>query len=276
MNIFLTGGTGFIGSYVLGKLVESGHQVTALRSKTKHPHLEIGGEVNWMDGTLEDDFSDALSGCGAVIHLAAYGVNPAQNSWEQAIYWNVVCLERMLQAGLQAGVKRFILAGSCFEYGLSGQSFERIPTDAPLLPNKPYDASKAAATTVAQAFARQNDLEMAILRPFQVFGEGEPPNRLWPALKRAALSGADFDMTEGAQLRDFVPVDRVAQAFVDFASTSELIGGRPVLKNLGTGIPTSVAEFAQFWWKKWGATGKLNIGKLPYRGNEVMRYVPEV
>lgn len=276
MNVFLTGGTGFIGSYVLKMLVERGFQVSALRFTGDGPHLGIEGEFDWIDGTLEDDFSEVLSRCNAVIHLAAYGVNPAQKSWEQAIHWNVVCLEKMLQAGLKAGVKRFVLAGSCFEYGLSGQNYEKIPVDAPLLPNKPYDASKAAATILAQAFARQNNLELAILRPFQVFGEGEPKNRLWPALKAAAASGADFDLTPGEQLRDFVPVQQVAEAFVAYATEASIEAGCPVTKNLGTGKAMSIADFAQFWWSKWQAKGKLNIGSLPYRANEVMRYVPEV
>jgi nucleoside-diphosphate-sugar epimerase len=182
----------------------------------------------------------------------------------------------MLQGGLHNSVRRFVLAGSCFEYGLSGQNYERIPTDAPLMPNKPYDASKAAATILAQAFARQNNLEMAVLRPFQVFGEGEPMNRLWPALKTAAQSGEDFDMTPGEQLRDFVPVDQVAEAFVRYALNENIEKGIPETKNIGTGNPTSVAEFASYWWWKWQATGNLNLNKFPYRDNEVMRYVPEV
>ena len=116
MKVFLTGGTGFIGSYVLRLLLERGVQVIALRFAGTEPHLPIdSGHVEWIDGTLEGDFESNFAGCDAVIHLAAYGVNPAQNSWEDAIYWNVVCLERMLDAGKAAGVKRFVLAGSCFE-----------------------------------------------------------------------------------------------------------------------------------------------------------------
>ena len=277
MKVFLTGGTGFIGSYVLRLLLERGVQVIALRFAGTEPRLLIdSGQVDWVDGTLEDDFETILSGCDTVIHLAAYGVNPAQNSWKDAIYWNVVCLESMLQAGKAAGVKRFVLAGSCFEYGLSGEKYEKIPVDAPLMPNKPYDASKAAATTLAQAFARQNDLEMAILRPFQVFGVGEASNRLWPALKKAAEEGHDFEMTPGEQLRDFVPVESVAQSFVAYALEQQIEKGFPVIKNLGTGVATSIADFARHWWSEWQATGELKIGALPYRDNEVMRFVPEV
>ncbi|MDA7891101.1 NAD-dependent epimerase/dehydratase family protein [Akkermansiaceae bacterium] len=277
MKVFLTGGTGFIGSYVLRFLLERGVRVSALRFAGTEPHLSTDlGELDWIDGTMEDDFETILTGCDAVIHLAAYGVNPAQNSWKEAIYWNVVCLERMLEASKAAGVKRFVLAGSCFEYGLSGEQYEKIPVDAPLLPNKAYDASKAAATILAQAFARQNDLELAILRPFQVFGVGEAPNRLWPSLKKAAEEGRDFEMTLGEQLRDFVPVESVAQSFVAHALDQQIEGGCPVIKNLGTGVATSIADFARHWWSECQATGALKMGALPYRDNEVMRFVPEV
>jgi hypothetical protein len=50
----------------------------------------------------------------------------------------------------------------------------------------------------------------------------------------------------------------------------------PVVANIGTGQPQTIRQFAEHWWKEWGATGKLLPGALPYRDNEVMRYVPEV
>ena len=109
-----------------------------------------------------------------------------------------------------------------------------------------------------------------------MFGEGEAETRLWPSLKKAALDGEDFPMTEGAQVRDFIAVEDVAKYFLEVCLKNDLIAGKPEFYNVGSGIPKSILEFSEYWWKKWEAKGKLLIGKLPYREGEVMRYVPKI
>jgi nucleoside-diphosphate-sugar epimerase len=210
------------------------------------------------------------------MHLAAYGVNPAQNDWKECFRWNVTASLDLWLKAAEVGIRRFVIAGSCFEYGLSGERYDYIPVTAPLLPTKPYDASKAAATAAAHAFAIAKHLQLVILRPFHVFGEGEAPNRLWPSLRSAALKGEDFSMTEGKQVRDFVPVELAAQSFVEALSDPFICDGQPVIRNLGTGHPQTLRDFAAFWWKHWGAKGNIKFGEIPYRSNEVFRYVPEV
>lgn len=277
MKIFLTGGNGFLGSHVTRMLVAEGHEVVALRYPGT-PVVECGAAKQpiWIEGTLEDDFSAHLTGCSALLHLAAYGVNPAQNDWKECFRWNVTASLSIWLQAVAAGIRRFVIAGSCFEYGLSGERYEAIPVSAPLLPTKPYDASKAAATMAAHALAVDKGLELAVLRPFHIFGEGEAPTRFWPALRKAARDGEDFPMTEGEQVRDFVPVEFAAQRFVEALTDASIIAGRPVIRNLGTGHPQSLRQFAEAWWKQWEAAGKLVCGAVPYRENEVMRYVPEI
>ena len=90
-------------------------------------------------------------------------------------------------------------------------------------------------------FVRENDHELVVMRLLHIYGEGESQERLWPSLKKAQLAGEDFPMTHGEQTRDFTPV-----------------------------------EFAEKQWKKFGATGRLKLGEIPYRNNEVMRYEPLV
>jgi len=106
--------------------------------------------------------------------------------------------------------------------------------------------------------------------------DGEPPFRLWPSLKRAAETGEDYPMTKGEQIRDFISVEEVADTFVSALSFDDVEFGKPLIKNVGTGKPQSVREFSEYWWKYWNAKGKLEIGAIPYRENEVMRFVPEV
>ena len=49
-----------------------------------------------------------------------------------------------------------------------------------------------------------------------------------------------------------------------------------LVKNIGSGKPQTVYDFAQYWWKYWNATGELKFGAIPYRDNEIMRIVPEI
>ena len=276
MKIFVTGSNGFIGSHVVKKALSSGHEVVGLR-RTNHPtKIDLHRQPTWVEGTLESDMRQALEGCEAIIHLSAYGVNPNFDSWHEAFRWNVSASINFWGQAKQVGVKRFVIAGSCSEYGRSAERYEYVPCDAPLEPVNAYGASKAAASIAAIAFARANEKELAILRPFHIFGEGENQERLWPSLKKAALAGEDFPMTFGEQIRDFTPVEFAAEKFIHYAVEAIIKQGEPVIHNLGTGKPMSLNSFAEEQWKKFGATGRLKRGEIPYRKNEVMRYVPLV
>ncbi len=85
-----------------------------------------------------------------------------------------------------------------------------------------------------------------------------------------------MEMSEGRQVRDFINVTDVAAGFVTALQREDLREGWPEIENLGSGTPRSLEEFACAQWAELGATGKLLIGALPMRDNEIMRYVPEL
>lgn len=274
MKIFVTGGTGFIGSHVLQHALAAGHEVTVLRRAGAVPKIKLTREPDWIEGALDNDWRSRLKHCDALIHLAAAGVNSRKPGWKELFAVNVTqSLDLWLQAA-EAGVKRLIICGSCFEYGREAERHERIPADAALEPTGPYHSAKAAATMAALGLAVDRNLELLVLRPFHVFGDGEAPTRFWPALRAAALAGRDFPMTAGGQIRDFVPVETVAETFIAAITRADLKAGQPKVENLGTGRPQTLRAFAEHWWKHWNAKGCLQFGAVPYRDNEVMRYVP--
>lgn len=277
MRIFVTGGTGFIGSHFLNLALAEGHEPVALRRPESRPAIPINDGVRWVTGNLGQIPKDALKDCEALVHLAAVGVQqPATASWEECLRHNVVEFHALMHKAIASGIQTFVVCGSCSEYGAVGERHERIPVDAALEPVGAYAASKAAASMLALGLAGEKKLRLSVLRPFHVFGEGEAPQRLWPALREAALNGADFEMTTGEQVRDFVPVEEVARAFLQQTTNSPPSPGRPVVANIGSGEPLTIRSFAQNWWRHWGATGKLLPGNIPYRPNEVMRYVPQI
>jgi UDP-glucose 4-epimerase len=275
MRVFITGGTGFIGSHVLRALLEQGLEVTALRLPGETVRGPLPMEPHWVEGDLETDLAPVLAQTNVLLHLAAHGVNPQFDTWPECMRWNFTASLRLWLQAADAGVRRLVIAGSCFEYGRSGERYEFIPVEAPLEPTSAYGASKAAASIAACSLARQRGLELAVLRPFHVFGEGEAPHRFFPMLQAAARSGNDFPMTPGEQVRDFCPVEQAARAFLHFVF-HPLAPGAPQIHNLGTGTPQSLLRFAQSWWQRWHARGRLRPGALPYRPGEVMRYVPQV
>ena len=269
MRIFVTGATGFIGRHVLAYCRARAHQVTSLARK---PPGDDG--VRWLTGALDDDWRAELAQCDALLHLAAAGVveHASATACAQA---NVNAPLALLRQAAEVGCLTWTLCGSCFEYGREGERRKAIPADCGLAPVGTYSISKAAFALLALDLAREAKARTRLMRPFQVFGEGEAPSRLWSSLKTTALSGADFPMTAGEQVRDFVPVEQVATALGDACAWADP-APRQEIWHVGTGRPQTLLEFSRFWWTHWGARGQLQPGALPYRAGEIMRYVPSV
>jgi nucleoside-diphosphate-sugar epimerase len=274
MRILLTGGTGFIGSHFLNQALAAGHYVRAIRRSTSSkPRIQLDNEPEWLECQLGDVAISDIQGCDVLVHLAAHTGNVPYDSLINCLRWNLIEAVALFEQARLAGIRRFIVAGSCFEYGRSGERYDRIPTDAPLEPTNSYAASKAALSIALRQWAEEHLLSLEILRVFHVFGEGEPEGRLWPTLRRAALAGDDFQMTAGEQIRDFLPVQDVSIAFLNRATASSTQKPNFQIYNLSSGEPCSILSFSQRWWSAWNAKGKLLPGSMPYRDNEVMRYL---
>ena len=247
MKIILTGGTGFIGSNFLNHAIPKKHQILAIRknpkSKTRIPLIE---EPIWLDKEIDEVNVNELEGYDCLIHLAAHSANTPYDSIENCLEFNLIKSFAFLKKAYKAGVSKFIIAGSCFEYGKKGEESEFIPPDAALFPTQSYPASKAAASIIFTQWAIENSIDMTILRIFQVFGKGESKNRFWPSIKETAKSGKDFEMTKGEQV-DFINVEIVAKQILEEAlNINQLIS----IKNIGSGDPQTLAKFATRFGKK--------------------------
>jgi nucleoside-diphosphate-sugar epimerase len=277
MKLFVTGGTGFIGSHFLNMAISAGHDVVALRrSPTSKSSIPLPLEPQWLDKTMVEVSRKDFEECEVMVHLAAVGVSPQRATWEELFRVNVIESLGLCMAAAEAGVRRFVICGSCFEYGRSSERYDFIPPDAPLEPMNAYGASKAAASIALLTLARERRLELALLRPFQAFGEGQHESNFWPSLRAAALEGRDFPMTPGEQVRDYQSVEEVAAAFLGAAADLPLVAGEPLVRNVGSGDTQTLAEFAEYWWRRWNASGQLLKGAIPYRSGEIMRYVPKI
>lgn len=274
MHAFVTGGTGFIGGYLLKALDVAGYQVTAHCRNMGAVRDRPASRARWLCKPMDALEASDLRGVDVLLHLASPDGPPRKSEWSTLFYWNVLVLVKLLQQAQSAGVRRVVIAGTFAEYGESFADYPFISTDAPLRPTYAYAASKAAAFAAASAFAIEHGMEICYLRIFSAFGDGQYPECFWPALKKAALSGQDFAMTPGEQVRDYVEVDRVVRSFLIAAQASDVVAGVPWVRNVGSGQPVSMADFAAHWWSVWNANGRLLPGALKYRPNELMRCVP--
>lgn len=276
MRIFLTGATGFIGSHFLNRCLQDNIKVFALRRLGSKPRVAILGEPIWVDGDLSGDYFELLAEVDVVVHLAAHSANFPYDSIERCLYWNLNASFNLIQQAKNAGVKKFLIAGTCFEYGLTSNDYKKIPPSAPAQPISSYPISKAIASMTFVEYAKEFHLQLQILRVFQAYGEGELQTRFWPSLRRAALNGDDFLMSAGKQVRDFINVLEVANKIYDALSFDQVNAGRPLIKNIGTGEGKSLLEFAEYWWNHWGATGALRPNEISPRTLDFPRIVADI
>lgn len=277
MRIFLTGGTGFIGSYVLSAALEAGHEVLAMRrSSTSVPVIPLSRQPHWCQCDLASIESHQLQGIDVLLHLAAAGVSPKPASWSQLEHVNVAGSLRLIELAVEAEVRRFVVSGTCHEYGNIARRYDAIPPDASLEPMNPYGASKAASFHLMRSFAMLEGQELFYGRIFSAYGEGQFAGNFWPSLRRAALAGEDFNMTSGRQVCDFIPAAMVASHLLAACSRPDVLAGQPSVVNIGSGVPISLLTFAESEWSRMGATGRLLPGTFQGRQDQIERFVPDL
>ncbi len=171
---------------------------------------------------------------------------------------NLDCLAGTLalaKGAARAKVARFLGAGTCFEYDLSGGT---LPADTPLLPSTPYAGAKAAAFQALSQWLPAQGVSFLWARLFYLYGEGEDPRRLVPYLRRQLAAGERADLTSGRQVRDFLDVSEAASKIVD-ALYSDAEGAY----NICSGEPITVRQLAERIADEYGRRDLLNFGARP-------------
>jgi dTDP-6-deoxy-L-talose 4-dehydrogenase (NAD+) len=259
-RIIVTGGSGFIGKRVCGKLVADGCQVEAwARDRTRLDQLtSIVGltcrEIDIYDG---EAVRAALKESGAreMIHLAWGGLPNYLSCHHLDV--ELVQQIRFVRNVIEGGIEKLTQTGTCFEYGaLEGQLSEELECH----PTNPYGYAKLALLRYVEFLRKELPFSYRWLRLFYMYGEGQGPRSLYTLLRAAYTRGdTTFDMSAGHQIRDFLPIDDVVAKIIVLHAADASDG----IYNICSARPTSVRQLVESWAADWGYSVHLNLGKLP-------------
>jgi len=255
MNVFVTGGAGYIGSICTEELLNAGHRVTVYDNLSEGHRSAVDDRAVCVEGDLAnaDRLAEAVSGsrAGAVIHFAANAL-VGESMANPAKYFrnNVASGLNLLEAAVKAGVGKFVFSSTCAVYGVP----ERVPIteDLPARPVNPYGESKWMFEAMLQWFQKIHGLEAVIFRYFNVAGATErfgehhrTETHLIPNVLRVALGqtehcdifGADYPTPDGTCIRDYIHAVDLVRAHI-----LALEPGRRGIYNLGNGEGYSVRQ----------------------------------
>jgi len=282
-RVLVTGAGGFIGSRLLDRFLKretfDGEVLGVVDSARFAWHLvdiDLDRSPRVRVERADQFDSDAMRELlgrfkpDTLIHLAAVGVDPSAADSPLNLPLNHEFTLRLLDDFIGSGGKRFVFAGSCFEYGqVSGGSC--VTEGQICVPVTVYGRSKLMATEGILGRVQTSGIEAVILRPFHTYGPAENPNRIVPYLIRAARQGRVASLTKGEQVRDFVYVADVADAFI--AATLQPLPHPGKIYNVSTGRATSLREFARALDAILPGEAIRRWGDREYPENEIMTLV---
>ena len=258
MVVLVIGGAGYIGSHAARALKRAGHEVIIFDNLSNgHESLASGFEL--VKGDMLDNaaLAEVLPRADAIMHFAAHAyVGESVTNPKKYFHNNVEGGLCLLNAALEAGVKRIVFSSTCAVYGEPA----KVPIDEnnPRQPVNPYGVSKLFFEQALEAYDRAYGFRFASLRYFNAAGADEsgeigelhePETHLIPLALCAAAGtgpelhvfGSDYPTPDGTCIRDYIHVNDLASAHLK-ALDRLAAGNESFAVNLGTGVGASVQE----------------------------------
>ena len=257
MNVFLTGGAGYIGSIAARQLLESGHQVTVYDSLVTGHREAVPAGAEFIQGDLGDNktLQSALeiNKYDAVMHFAAF-IEAGESMVNPPKYYqnNLINSVNLIDLAVKAGIGRFVLSSTAAVYKSSDQP---LGEDSPLGPVNIYGHTKLMIEEVLDFYREIHGLRYAALRYFNAAGalpdQGEahqPESHLIPLVLQVPLGkredikifGTDYPTPDGTCIRDYIHIVDLVSAH--FLALDALEDQKKLVYNLGNGKGYSVRE----------------------------------
>ena len=244
MKALITGIGGFIGQAIATSLLFQGHEVVGygrnLGKRLLHPDIRQRAHLIEGDVFDADRLLQSAQGCNIIFHCAAL-VGPG-NYVQRPVETMEIETAGLRHAVLAAlAVKgRLVYLSSSAVYGNVAEGV-RVKEDDIVAPTSSYAVAKRYNELYLQAQHSENGLSTAILRIFNAYGPGQDKSMVVPRFLSLAQAGRPLPLFGGGhQTRDFVYIDDVAQAATLSAQAAQSFD----ILNVGTGIPTSIADLA--------------------------------
>lgn len=262
-KILVTGGAGLVGSHIVDELVKEGARVTVYDSlvRGKPEHLDWArahGYVQLVRADLRDrdELRRAVEGMDYVFHQAAAWLRQCQNEPRLSLDVNIAGTFNLLEACVEAGVKKVVAASSSSVYGEGLY----LPTDEqhPFNNNLFYGASKVANEQHYRCFHEKYGLDFVAFRYLNVYGPRQPYEAAYMDVIMHFLNRIDADEPpvvrgDGSATVDLVYVEDVARANV-VALKSDVTDE---FFNVASGVETTLKELAYLLIRLRGKEGKL-------------------
>lgn len=258
MNLFVTGGAGYIGSVFVEEALNAKHRVTVFDNLSEGHRSAVDSRAEFIEGELGNrDFTIATiknARPDAIIHFAAHAlVGESMTNPSKYFRNNVGSGLNLLDGAVEAGVKKFVFSSTCATYGPP----DRVPMteDLPQRPINPYGESKLMFEKVLKWYQEIFKLEFVAFRYFNAAGASEKfgehhriethliPNVFNVALgktKQCEIFGTDYPTPDGTAIRDYIHIVDLAQAHL-----LALQPGKSGFYNLGNGDGYSVRDVIQ-------------------------------
>lgn len=257
MNIFVTGGAGYIGSATAEALLRAGHTVTVYDSLVTGHRLAVPSGARFVEAPIEDrrSLSRALTqqSFDAVMHFAAFIEAGESMKDPGRFYFNNLSNSLTLtETAHMAGVRRFVFSSSAAVYRSSDQP---LTEDSPLGPTNVYGHTKLMVEQALDWYRQVHGLHYAALRYFNASGSlpgrGEahqPESHLIPLVLRVALGqspsasifGTDYLTPDGTCIRDYIHIADLVAAHL--LALNALAEKDCLVYNLGSGHGYSVRQ----------------------------------
>lgn len=257
-KVLVTGSTGFIGRQTLNLLIKKGYEVHAIFCNSNYAsfNFEFDSSIIWHRCNLlnSNEVNQIFSKIKPthLMHFAWYAEHGKFWSSEKNIMWLEASLA-IVRAFKSNGGMRIIASGTCAEY--SWRDNQILLETSLTKPATLYGICKASFHEVLASYAEEQKISYSWGRIFFLYGEGEPNTRLIPHIIRNLLQNQDALCSHGNQLRDFLHVQDVAQAFVDIMD-SEIMG--PI--NISSGVPISIKDVGNLIHNNMNTKGKIIYG----------------
>ncbi len=249
MKHVVTGGCGFIGSHLVDRLVELGHEVVMVDDLSTSEGRSVNPEATLIEGSVTDLelLKSATEGADCVFHTAAWARVP--RSIDDPVGTHAVNVNgtlNVLQAARENGVGRVVYSSSSSVYG--DQDTHVMQENMDPNPKSPYALHKYIGEQYGAMFARLFGMSVVSLRYFNVYGPGQTTTGAYvlviPRFLKLRDEGRPLTIYgDGEQTRSYTHVSDVVRANV-LAASEELPVGENVVLNIGPNEETSVNEIA--------------------------------